>query len=75
MSDKVLKEIGRLLAEEHSRLVAKMIEDRNAGRGYADEDRQTLLKLNEAIALLKRKMAPPPESWVEQVIKQMTGRS
>ncbi len=72
MSQEILKEIAKLVQQEHRKLVKKMLEDHKAGRGYLEEDRVLLQKLNEADALLKQKMAPPPESWVTQVIRKLT---
>lgn len=66
---KVLRELKGM----HRDVVEKMKADAVQGRKYSDEDRALLYQLNRAIAALERKIVPK-ETWVQQVIKQLTGK-
>ncbi len=74
MPDKTLLEkLEQVLVRERSKLLTKMIRDREAGRQYLEDDRLLLLKINEVLILLKKHLRPPTKTWVEKVIKQLTG--
>ena len=72
MTPQDLKDIHDRLHGARAALVKKMINDKKEGRSYQAEDRELLERFNDVMAAVKSKIPPKPDTWIEQVIKQIT---